>query len=370
MADTIERIYKLIVDGAQAARDLNAIAKATENADKRFEAAFSSVKKFAGALTAGLTVGAVVASIQRNIDAMDELSKAVSKVGIAAEDLQKLRYAADLSGVSAEALDKSIGKLAVSMSDLETGTTDAQKALRAIGVKSSDSPTEALDKIADQFAKMPDGIDKTSMAIKIFGKAGADLIPLLNGGAAGLKELGDEAERYGGILSGGTLKAAEAFNDNMSRLHRVMAGVVAQTTAGMLPALQTLTQFMVDATQKGDGFVTTGSRMGDTLVELGKLALWAGAQLQVYGIIAGATAAAVSSPSNTITIFQMARDDIKQLREGMEKDFAAIDANLAKFKAAAAAPVETPKPGTDAATAALKAAAAAEAAEAAARKAD
>ena len=316
MADTIERIYRLTVDGAQAARDLNAIAKSAENADKRFEGALNMVKKFAGVMAAGFTVGAIVSSIKRNIDAMDELSKSVQKVGIAAEDLQKLRYAADLSGLSAEDLDKSIGKLAVSMTDLATGTTDAHKALRAIGVQSGDSPVQALDKIADEFAKMPDGIDKTAMAITIFGKAGAALIPLLNGGSKGLKELADEAERYGVVLSGTTLKSAEAFNDNLTRLEGVAGGVMKQLTAGLLPALQAISQSFVDSASTGDGFVETGDAIGMVLVKVAGIALQAGAVLKAFGLIIGAVAAAAANPLGAREVFEAALRGHRPARQG------------------------------------------------------
>ena len=170
MADTIERIYRLTVDGAQLARDLNAIAKSAENADKRFEGALNMVKKFAGVMAAGFTVGAIVSSIKRNIDAMDELSKSRPEGRHRGRGLAETALRGRPLGASAEDLDKPIGSFAVSMTDLATGTTDAHNALRAIGVQSGDSPVQALDKIADELAKMPDGIDKTAMAITIFGK--------------------------------------------------------------------------------------------------------------------------------------------------------------------------------------------------------
>lgn len=361
MADTIERIYKLTVDGAQAARDLNAIAKSTQDAEKRFDAAAASIKKVAGALAAGFTVGTVLSSIKSNIDAMDELSKSVSKVGIAAEDLQKLRYAADLSGLSAEDLDKSIGKLAVSMADLETGTTGAHKALRAIGVQSGDSPVQALDKIADEFAKMPDGIEKTALAIEIFGKAGKDLIPLLNGGSAGLKELTDEAERYGVVLSGGTLKAAEAFNDNLSRLEGVMGGVMKQITAGLLPALQAISQSFVDSASTGDGFVETGDAIGEVLVNLTGVALKAGATLKAFGLVIGAVAAAAANPGQAGTIFTALVEDINALDRTTNEKLKKLEADYKSFRESTKAGAPQDTAGDGPASAALKAAAAAEA---------
>ncbi|HXS31009.1 MAG TPA: hypothetical protein VN755_09260, partial [Steroidobacteraceae bacterium] len=190
-----------------------------------------------------------------------------------------------------------------------------------------------------------------------FGKAGADLIPLLNGGSKGLKELTDEAERYGGVLSGGTLKAAEAFNDNMSRLQRTMAGVSAQITAGMLPALQTLSQALVDSAKSGDGFVTTGANIGEVLIDLAGFAMKSAATLQAFGLVVGGLAAAATAPPGQVkTIIGLMIDDVNALEKATNEKLSKMSADLARFKADAAKTVETPGPGKNGVADALRAA--------------
>ena len=49
--------------------------------------------------------------------------------------------------------------------------------------------------LADVFASLPDSATKTALAVRLLGRSGADLIPLLNGGATRLA--GYRAERLG-----------------------------------------------------------------------------------------------------------------------------------------------------------------------------
>jgi hypothetical protein len=342
MADTIERLYKLTVDGTQAARQLGEIERATSNLDKRLASSADALKKFGAVLAGAVSVGAVVGGIKSVIDSFDQLSKDAQKIGVAAEDLQRLRYAADLSGVGAQQLDTAITKLAQTMGQLDDKGNDAAQVLKKIGVEGGDNAVDALKKIADQFAKMPDGMQKTALAAQQFGKAiGPDMIPLLNAGGDALAELLQEADKYGGVVSGSVLKSAEAFNDNLSRLEKTAHGAGAQLTAGMLPALQTLSQSFVDSATTGDGFVSTGEAIGEMLLNLYGFALKAGATLQAFGMIIGGVMAAVASPSDAVNIFSNVIDDVNALEKSTNTKLEKARENFAKFKAEAAAPAAT-----------------------------
>jgi len=336
MADTIERLYKLTVDGAQAARQLGEIERATSNLDKRMAAGATALKAFAAAAAAAFSAGQVIAAIRRNIDAMDELAKSVQKVGIGAEDLQRLRYAADLSGVSAEQLDKAVGKLAVGMSDLAKGTDDTAKALRAIGAKSGEGPVETLKRIADQFEKMPDGIAKTNLAIQLFGKSGAELIPMLNAGGDALQNLANEADRFGGVISGKTLGQAEEFNDNMSRLERTFAGVVAQLTAGMLPALSAISKSLTDAASTGDGFVDAGEAIGEVLLFVAGTAIKATATLRAFLLTVKAVADIKQGDGDGLQIIKRLVADVNLIGANANLELAKLRLNYLLAKQAAA----------------------------------
>lgn len=203
-------------------------------------------------------------AIPQTINDFDNLSKTSQKIGVPVDQLAALQHAAQLSDVSSESLTKGLGKLARSAVDAAQGSTTAVAAYQALGVSFRDAngqikPVgELLPDIADKFASMKDGSAKTALSMQIFGKAGADLIPLLNGGSAGLNEMTAEAKALGLVISGDTAVTAENFNDNLTRLGGVIRGVVVQVTANILPALAQFSQYLID-TAKNSGFLQTAS---------------------------------------------------------------------------------------------------------------
>ena len=342
MADTIERIYKLTVDGAQAARDLNAIAKSTSDLDKRMADSINSITKFGKALAGAFSVHEVISGFKSIIDSMDQIGKDAQKIGVGAEELQKLRYAAEFAGVGAEKMNAAVTKLAVGMSQLDKVTSKAGGVLRSAGVNDADDAEQALGTLADRFAAMPDGAQKTAEAVAVFGKAvGPDLIPFLNQGAEGIKKLTDEAERFGGVVTGKAIEQASEFNDNLARLERTSKGVGVQLAEGMLPAFKAISESFIDSAKTGDGFVSTGQKIGGLLVEVTGLGIKAAATLEALGLTLGAIAAIIANPGSARSIFREWQADIDQLNVDANAKIARLTDNLKRAQEAFAA---NPKP--------------------------
>lgn len=213
------------------------------------------------AVTAATAIGAAVKS---TIDQFDNLSKTSQKIGVPVQELSALRHAAELSDVSMESLEKGVGRLARNLVEGAQGLQTPVRAFEALGISirnadgSIKTVSQALPEIADKFAQMKDGPEKTALSMQLLGRAGADLIPMLNGGAAGLKELTDEAASFGLVISTDTAQTAEAFNDNLTRLHAILNGVFTQLTANILPTLARFSQFLVDSA-KNSGFLQTAA---------------------------------------------------------------------------------------------------------------
>jgi hypothetical protein len=222
----------------------------------------SSIKNMLPSIKQIALVGAAAAAalgvmVKRAIDTADSMGKAAQKVGVTTEELSKLEYAAKLANVSSGELQSSLMRLTKGMSDAAQGTGEAQKGFSALGiqVKASDgslkSSTQVMGEVADRFAGMRDGAEKTALAISIFGRAGANMIPLLNGGSKAIKEAGDELERMGGVVTAQAARQAEQFNDNITRLKETFSGLVMQLANKVLPALTTFTEKILAAIRHG-----------------------------------------------------------------------------------------------------------------------
>jgi hypothetical protein len=213
-------------------------------------------------------VSSMVDGISKSIDAMDEMSKAAQKVGVAVETLSSLKFAAEQSGVGFEALQTGLKKLNQNLSDFDTGTSEAAESLRKMGIAVGDTTEQSLAKIADQFEKMPDGVQKTALAMNIFGKAGADLVPLLNAGSQGIEALQKRAKELGIVFDDISAKQAELFNDKMAEMKTALTGVFTQISIGLLPVLSALTEELADSIKAGTGWQTVGQQIGDGLLNV------------------------------------------------------------------------------------------------------
>lgn len=196
--------------------------------------------------------------ILQGAEAADKMGKLSQAVGVSVETLSGLDYAAGLSGLATDELGASLGKLNKAMAEASSGGKEQASTFAALGVSVVDSAgqlrsTEAvLGDLADTFAGMQDGAAKTAYAMKVFGKSGADMIPFLNMGKTGIKELVTEAERLGVVMSSRTAKNAEAFNDAVEKVHRAVKGVAIQVAGALAPALTTLIDRFLKSSDSGN----------------------------------------------------------------------------------------------------------------------
>lgn len=219
-----------------------------------------SLKTFAigAAASATAALGGLAIAVSRSLSRMDDMGKAAQKIGIPVDELSKLEYAARLSDVSLESLTTTLAKFSKSIALVAAGgENDAGAALRAIGISATDAegklrPTSAIiEDVAAKFATMRDGANKTALAIALFGKSGAEMIPLLNGGREAIRGAGEELQRFGGVVTPEAAKQAEQFNDNLTRLQTAFDGLIQEALGPVIPQLVALTERMIELVKTG-----------------------------------------------------------------------------------------------------------------------
>ena len=217
-----------------------------------------SVRGALAGLGAGVSVAGLAGLVKSSIDAADNLNKLSQRVGVSVENLSKLQYAAKLSDISTDQLGDGLRKLSVNLQAAGRGSGDALEAFRALGFAQKEllnlSPDQALARIAQAFEGIEDGAGKTALAVQLFGRSGSDLIPLLNQGASGLKAMGDEATRFGLVVSTQSARAAEEFNDNLTRISESARALGVQLANAVLPSISAFTRELLAASQAAGGF--------------------------------------------------------------------------------------------------------------------
>jgi hypothetical protein len=135
---------------------------------------------------------------------------------------------------------------------LSKNVYDNEAAFKALGVEVKGAgggmlPTkDILLQVADVFVGMPDSVTKTKLATELFGKAGADLIPTLNQGKAGITAMMEEAERLGLTFSDEAAAAADDFNDSLGDLKTQAQAATLELVQGSLPALTEMTKALLN----------------------------------------------------------------------------------------------------------------------------
>jgi hypothetical protein len=231
-------------------------------------------------LLAGFGAEQIVERIKGAVESMEQLALSAQKVGVSAKDLQQLNVAANLTGTNAESLNKALVILSKNMADLSGKAGPATKYLRDLGIEAGTPVSEAFAKLSAQFEKMPDGAQKTALAVQEFGKAGAQLIPMLNEAGPLLAEIAKQFGELGIALTDQDVKAAKDFADEMKLMSAAIAGVTEKIVAGMAPALTAIAASLIDSAKAGTDFHTVGEKIGDTLIDIAKYAAGAVAALE------------------------------------------------------------------------------------------
>ncbi len=205
----------------------------------------TSLKWFAGFEA----VRGIAETVKSTIDLGGHLDDLRQKTGLSAVSLQQWGFAAKLGGSDMDSVAHATGHLARTIKEAQDGSEEAGKALNQVGLSSKDVTAalkggagldDALIKIADKFASMPDGAQKTALAMGVFGRSGAELIPTLNLGAKGLSELRKEAIDLGAVMSEDTATAADVLGDNIDKVKMSLTGLKNQAVASLLPMLKEL----------------------------------------------------------------------------------------------------------------------------------
>ncbi len=196
---------------------------------------------FGAALTTGLGV-----MVTKSVEAIGSMSRLAQAAGTTVGSFLTLAYAAKRSHLETEQLAGGMEKLAKASFGAQNGNTTLANVFSRLGVSVSDGNGHLKDtgvlfnELAPKFAAMHDGAGKTALAMQVFGKAGAALIPMLNEYGAHQAEITAEAKRFGVVIGEETAAKVGVFHESLVRLEAAGEGVGLSVTAAMLPALQQL----------------------------------------------------------------------------------------------------------------------------------
>lgn len=230
----INKAQQALASGMQGIR--GAVASTASSV----KASVASMKNAIGA--AGIAVvGAFGTSANAAIEYQKTLAGLARTSGMSVAASSELAFAASQVGMSTADLTKNIGFLARSLGSLERDADNAGNVFNRFGISVHDAngallPTdEILGAVADRFQRMPDGVEKTALAMSIFGREGRAMIPLLNQGRAGLEKMGEKATSLGLVF--GNVSALKSYIAAQRQWDATLKSLQIQIGSSVLPVL-------------------------------------------------------------------------------------------------------------------------------------
>lgn len=220
--------------GVQASPAVEALAK-------KFDGVSASVGN--AIVVIGAIGGALYKAAKETADWADQLQTTADQTGIAVEELQRLDYASKFIDVDVNTMTDSMGKMIRSMNQAREGSGQAADAFKRLGVRITDSHGQLLDQqevfyaTIDALGKVKNETERDAAAMEIFGRSARDLNPLIKQGSDRLRELGEEAENLGHVMSSDEIAKAGQLQDALDGLEKTGESLKHSLAMSVIPIL-------------------------------------------------------------------------------------------------------------------------------------
>jgi hypothetical protein len=258
-------------------------------------------------MAVGGAIAAPLAAAVKSFTGMgDALAKASARTGITVERLAELQYAADQSGASMESLEKGVRKMQQNIADAGRGTQTAVEAFDAIGMSAAAlaglTPDEQFLRIADALQRIQDPGMRAAAAMDIFGRQGAELLPLMQDGRRGIDELMKRARDLGLTMSTQDAKAAEKFGDSLDDVWKIVRFTGNAIGAALVPKLQMVADRLIEIGPRVIAWVKANQALIVTVAKVAAGVIAAGAGLVTFGVAIKGLGVAVGGVGSVISV--------------------------------------------------------------------
>jgi hypothetical protein len=281
-------------------------------------------------IAGSVAVTGLVALAKGFADAGSAVDDMAQRTGMSAEAVSSLGYVAKMTGADIGTVEKAVRKMQQGVADASAGVPGAVEKFDALGLSVSDlekmTPDQQFIAIADRLSRIEDPALKSAAAMEYFGKAGADLVPMISEGGEGIQSLIGDAQKLGQVMSGEDAAAAAKLGDVFDQLWAVLGALQNRIGAAIAPLLVSVGETIIETVTTVSTWIDSNRELIVTiaqwaavgagllagLVALGGAAMVAGAAISGLVAVGGAIAtvfsviggvlAAIASPVGLIVI--------------------------------------------------------------------
>lgn len=251
-----------------------------------------------------------------------QLTDEMKKNGDASGDLKNKIEAL---GIKTQELTQNLKDTANPLDQLHISTLAANGSARDFN--------DILFDVADKFKSLPDGAEKTALAMQLFGRSGKDMIKVLDQGSQGIKDLEAQADKLGLTLTQQNIGAINDYIKSQKDLKATSDSIKIAVGTLTAPVLAKFNEQLNNTILK---LVGTDSPARGLIANI----------LAFGGPIAGAAAGFVSFGSNLITMWPAISVGFNAMMNGITIGFQTFKlitipsaiASLQAFRASAAFP--------------------------------
>lgn len=234
-------------------------------------------------------------------DAGDALDKAAIRTGVSVEALSGLAFAAEQSESNIEELENAIRFMQRAIVEASAGTQGAVDALATLGLTAEQllrlSPEDQFKAVADGLAAIHDPTRRAAAALEVFSRSGTKMLPLVEGGAAGIEALQRQFDSFGATVTTADAKLAALLNDTWNEMIVTLKALTMQVGAAVAPAfidaakaIRRAASVAIAWVRDNRALIDVALKVGVAITAIGGALVGLGVSIQAAGFVVGGLA--------------------------------------------------------------------------------
>lgn len=244
---------EVLVDNTKANESISKTEQKAESLGGKLMQGIGTAAKWGAAIGgAAIASGTALFGVaNKAADAGDRIDKMSQKIGISSTAFQEFDYILGQNGTDVEKLQVGLKTLVARMDESTKGTGKGAEAFDRLGLSATDAAGQLksqevmFEETAKAMMALPEGAEKSQLAFELFGKAGLELMPMLNGTAEDMDALKEKAHDLGFVMDEESVKASAAFKDSMDDIKKAMGGAMAKIGLELMPMFQKMMDWVM-----------------------------------------------------------------------------------------------------------------------------
>lgn len=236
----------IMVDNTKANESIHKTDEKAEGLGNKFLSGIGTAAKWGMAIGAAAIAGATALTgmAMKSAETADRIDKLSARTGLSKQAFQEWDYVLGQNGINIEVMKNGVKTLTAQMDAAAKGTGAAAENFSKLGIAVTDNngvlrnQEDVMKETLVALADLPNGTEKAKMATELFGKAGLELMPMLNNGSASIEELTQRAHDLGLVMSDEAVTAGVTLGDTMDDVKQSFGMIATKIGVEVMPIVQ------------------------------------------------------------------------------------------------------------------------------------